>query len=152
LNSKKSFTPSGNVEEDLKALRSFSDEWKTIQHVPYKEKQRIWERFKKALDDNYDKLKLESKQKHMLKFRNSVESLSQSEDSEHHLRREKNSIRERIGKLQATINQYENNLGFFRSSKGMGGLLTEVESNLARAKEEMDLLQKKLKMFSETQQ
>jgi hypothetical protein len=146
------FTPSGNVEEDLKALRSFSDEWKTIQHVPYKEKQRIWERFKKALDDNYDKLKLESKQKHMLKFRNSVESLSQSEDSEHHLRREKNSIRERIGKLQATINQYENNLGFFRSSKGMGGLLTEVESNLARAKEEMDLLQKKLKMFSETQQ
>lgn len=146
------FAPTGNVEEDLKVLRGFSDEWKTIQHVPYKEKQRIWERFKKALDENYDKMKLESKQKHLLKFRSSVESLSQSEDSEHHIRREKNNIRDRISKLQATINQYENNLGFFRNSKGMAGLLSEVESNLARAREEMDMLQKKLKMFSESAQ
>ncbi len=143
------FAPTGNSEEDLKTLRGFSEEWKTIQHVPIKEKQRIWEKFKKSLDACYDKLKLESSQKHLLKFRNNVESLSQSEDSGHHLRREKNAIREKINKLQATINQYENNLGFFRNSKNMAPLLTEVESNLNRAKEEMQLLQKKLKMFSE---
>ncbi len=144
------FVPSGNVEEDLKALRQFSDDWKVIQHVPFKEKQRIWEKFKKALDDRYDMLKLESKQMHMIKFRNSVESLSQSEDSGNMLRKEKSVIKDKISKLQATINQYENNLGFFRNSKNMGGLLTEVESNLTRAKEEMEMLQKKLKMFAET--
>jgi predicted DNA-binding protein YlxM (UPF0122 family) len=143
------FQPQGNKEEDLKTVRAFSEEWKTIQHVPIRDKQRIWDKFRKALDDCYDKLKLESSQKHLLKFRSNVESLSQSEDSAHHIRREKNAIRDRINKLQATINQYENNLGFFRNSKDMGPLLKEVESNLGRAREEMELLQKKLKMFSE---
>jgi hypothetical protein len=33
----------------------------------------------------------------------------------------------------------------------MGGLLDEVENNLKRAREEMELLQKKLKAFSEVQ-
>lgn len=145
------FTASGNAEEDLKALRSFSEEWKIIQFVPIKEKQKIWEKFKKALDVCYDNLKLESSQRHMLKFRNNVESLSQSEDSGHHMQREKNAIRDKIKKLQATINQYENNLGFFRNSKNMAPLLTEVESNLSQAKAEMQLLEKKLKMFNEVQ-
>ena len=142
------FTPTGKANDDIAALKGFSEEWKTIQHVPFKEKQKIWERFKKALDAKYDQLKLEAKEMHLLKFKNSVESLSQSEDSGNILRKEKNAIREKINKLQATIAQYENNLGFFRNSKNMGGLLTEVESNLSRAKEEMELLQKKLKMFN----
>src|SRR5204863_9970496 len=100
------------------------------------------------LDSNYDKLKLDSSHRHLLKFKNNVDSLSQSNDSQHLLRKEKNAIRDKIGKLQATINQYENNLGFFRNSKDMAPLLTEVESNLNRAKEEMQLLQKKLKLFN----
>ncbi len=146
-----SFVPTGNHEEDIITVRSFSEEWKNIQHVPIKEKQKIWEKFKNVLDACYDKLKLDGSQKHLLKFRNNVESLSQSEDSSHILRKEKNSIRDRINRLQATINQYENNLGFFRNSKDMAPLLTEVESNLNQAKEEMQLLQKKLKMFVEVQ-
>jgi len=143
------FTPSGNTEEDLTTLRSFSEEWKAISHVPFKEKQKIWEKFKNTLDAKYDKLKLESSQKHLLKFKNSVDSLSSSEDSGTMLRKEQSIIKEKINKLQQTINQYENNLGFFRNSKNMGGLLAEVESNLARAHEEMDMLKKKLKMFNE---
>ena len=144
------FQPSGKVEDDLKALRDFSNEWKAIDHVPFREKQRIWEKYKKALDEKYDSMKLEASQMHLLKFRNNVELLSQSEDSGNILRKEKHAIREKINKLQSTINQYENNLGFFRNSKNMGELLAEVESNLQRAKDEMQLLQKKLKMFSET--
>lgn len=144
-----SFVPTGNHEEDFALVKSFSEEWKNIQHVPIKEKQRIWEKFKDALDKCYDKLKLESNQRHLLKYKSNVDSLSASDDSGQHIRREKSAIRDRINRLQATINQYENNLGFFRNSKNMAPLLTEVESNLNRAKEEMQMLQKKLKMISE---
>ncbi len=143
------FTPSGSTEEDLATLRSFSEDWKAISHVPFKEKQKIWEKFKNTLDAKYDNLKLESGQKHLLKFKNSVDSLSNSEDSGSMLRKEQSIIKDKINKLQQTINQYENNLGFFRNSKNMGGLLAEVESNLARSHEEMDMLKKKLKMFNE---
>ncbi len=145
------FQASGNADEDIKTLRSFSDEWKAISHVPFKEKQRIWERFKTALDAKYDGIKMESKDRHMHKFRNNVEMLSRSDESGNHMRKEQNLIKDKIHKLQAMINQYENNLGFFRNSKNMGGLLAEVESNLNNAKEELKMLQQKLKMFTEVQ-
>lgn len=144
------FQPGGNTEEDVKTLRDFSVEWKSISHVPFKEKERIWEKYKKVLDSKYDAMKLDSSQAHLLKFRNNVEMLSQSEGSGHLIRKEKNFIVEKINKLQATINQYENNLGFFRNTKNTGDLLKEVEQNLNRAKEEMEFLKKKLKVFTNT--
>ncbi len=143
------FKPSGKAEDDMNKLREFSAEWKTIDHVPYKEKQRIYEKYKKVLDTKYDSLKLEGSQMHLIKFRNNVELLAQSEDSGNLMRKERSTIQDKIKRLQATINQYENNLGFFSNSKNMGGLLKEVEDNLAKAKEELQMLQKKLKMFSE---
>ncbi len=146
------FAPTGKTDDDLKTLKDFSSEWKTIEHVPYKDKQRIYEKYKNILDAKYDSLKLESSQKHMLKFRNNVELLSQSEDSGNLMRKERSTIQDKIKRLQATINQYENNLGFFSNAKNMGGLLKEVEDNLSKAKEELQMLQKKLKMFSEVQQ
>jgi hypothetical protein len=141
------FAPSGNSQEDLKTLRDFSNEWKTIEHVPFKEKQRIWEKFKKVMDAKYDGMKLDASEMHLAKFKSNIDLLSQSGDAGKMMSREKNFIKEKISKLQQTINQYENNLGFFRNSKNMEGLLKEVESNLQRAKEEMELLKKKLKMF-----
>lgn len=142
------FQLSGNADEDLKALKAFSEEWKSISHVPFKEKQKIWESFKTALDSKYDGVKMENKDRHLHKFRNNVEMLSRSDESGNLMRKEQNIIKDKIQKLQATINQYENNLGFFQNSKNMGGLLAEVENNLANAKEELKLMQEKLKMFS----
>ncbi len=145
------FTPTGNSNEDLQTLRDFSNEWKTIEHVPFKEKQRIWEKYKNVMDSKYDSMKLEASEMHLVKFRSNVELLSQSGDAGKMMNREKNFIKEKISKLQQTINQYENNLGFFRSSKNMEGLLKEVESNLQRARDEMELLNKKLKMFNDAE-
>ena len=144
------FQMTGNSAEDLQALRDFSNEWKTIDHVPFKEKQRIWEKFKKIMDAKYDAMKMEKSEVHLAKFRSNVELLAQSGDSGKMMSREKNFIKEKISKLQQTINQYENNLGFFRSSKNMEGLLKEAEGNMQRAKDEMELLKKKLKMFDES--
>jgi len=145
-----SYQLSGNAEDDLKVLKDFSAEWKDIPHVPFKEKERIYSKYKKALDTKYDSLKLESGQMHLLKFKNNIDMLAGSDHSGKLMSKERNTIKERIHKLQGTINQYENNMGFFTHSKNMGGLLKEVEENLAKAKEEMELLKKKLKMLSET--
>lgn len=144
-----SFTPTGKADDDLRQLRDFSSEWKNIEHVPMRDKQRIWERYKKALDAKYDSMKLESSNLHMERFRSNVELLSQSDEAGNLLRKEKSMIKDKINKLQATISQYENNLGFFRNSKNMGTLLQEVEQNLTRAKEEVEMLKKKLKLFSD---
>jgi hypothetical protein len=143
------FAPSGHADEDVKALREFSLEWKSIPHVPFKDKQRIYEQYKKTLDAKYDSLKLEASQVHLIKFKNNVELLAHSQDASHLLQKERMLLQDRVKKLQSTITQYENNLGFFTNSKNMGGLLKEVEGNLDKARAELDLLKKKLKVFSE---
>jgi len=143
------FTPTGKAEEDIRVLKDFSLEWKNIPHVPFKDKQRIYDRYKKILDAKYDALKLDSSQLHLIKFRNNVEMLAHAQDSTHLLQKEKILLQDRMRKLQSTISQYENNLGFFSNSKNMGGLLNEVENNLNKARTELDLLKKKLKMFTE---
>jgi len=46
------FKPIGKPQEDIEKLKEFSSEWKSIQHVPYKEKERIYENIKKSLIQN----------------------------------------------------------------------------------------------------
>jgi hypothetical protein len=145
----KEFTPSANTDDDIKALKTFSEEWKSISHVPYKEMQRVYDEYKKTLDAKYDALKMDGSKKHMLKFKNNIDLLSQGGNPDEMLRKEKQFIKDKIGKLNTTISQYENNLGFFRNSKNMGSLLKDAEENLAKAKEEVELLNKKLKMISD---
>jgi hypothetical protein len=143
------FNPTGNAEDDLKVLRDFSAEWKEIPHVPFKDKQRIHDQYKKALDSKYDALKLNAADMHLMKFKSSIDLLTHSNESSGLLRKEKILLQDKMKKLQATINQYENNLGFFSNAKSMGPLLKEVETNLSRARSEMELLKKKLSLFKE---
>ncbi|MBK6447203.1 MAG: DUF349 domain-containing protein [Bacteroidetes bacterium] len=97
------FTPTGKTDDDLKQLREFSSEWKNIEHVPIREKQRTWERYKKALDAKYDAMKLESSHLHMERFRSNVELLSQSDEAGNLLRKEKTMIKEKINKLRRRL-------------------------------------------------
>jgi hypothetical protein len=146
------FLPSGNTSTDIETLKSFSNEWKEIQHVPYKEKERIFNKYKKALDAKYESLKVDSSQRHLLRFKNNVDMLAQSEKSGGLLHKEELQLKDRIGKLKSTIAQYENNLGFFANAKGMESLLKEAKDNLSKSKEEVVLLEKKLKMLREAKQ
>ena len=94
-------------------------------------------------------MKLEAGEAHLARYRSSVELLAQRR-SRQPPAPEKNNIREKIGKLQATINQYENNLGFFRNSKNMGASSTKSKTTSKRAREEMELLPEEVKAFSKS--
>ena len=145
------FTPTGNSSSDIETLKGFSNEWKEISHVPFKEKERIYKKYKDALDAKYESLKISSSQRHLLKFKTNVDMLAQG-NSDGMLRKEEMQIKDRINKLKATIAQYENNLGFFSNAKSMGSLLKDAQDNLNKSKEELALMEKKLKMLKEVKQ
>jgi hypothetical protein len=146
------FNPTGNADTDIESLKGFSNEWKNIQHVPFKDKERIYEKYKKALDAKYEALKVDKSKKHLLKYRNSVDMMKQGGSSGNLLRKEEQDVKHRISKLRSTIAQYENNLGFFANAKGMESLLKDAQDNLNRTKDELKLLEQKLKMLKETAQ
>ncbi len=139
------------VGEDKQAalteLRAFSERFNTIGHVPMKNKNDVYDRFKKALDAKYAALKLEAAEKDMILFRAKLETLAASPDRSKALFGERNEIRKQIDLLNKEIIQLENNLGFFARSKGADALRLEVEKKVEHAKNKINSLKQKLKLI-----
>ena len=69
-------------------------------------------------------------------------------DPEKTLLFEKEKIREKINAMTKEVLNYENNLGFFSSSKGENPLLKNVTTNIENGKKEIEKLKRELKKLS----
>jgi len=145
----KEFTASDNVADNLKALKDFQTEWSQIGHVPVKDKDAIFKKYHDALDKKYDEMRINQADLFFMKFRNKIEQLASHSNGDELLRKERMHISDQKKKLEAVIKQYENNLGFFKNAKSAGSLLGDVEANLRKAKDDHELVAKKLKIFAE---
>lgn len=141
------FELSGEKSKDLDALKSFNEEWRTLGPVPRKEIDNINNAYKAALDAQYDKLKMSKTEKVLTKFKDKVESLSQGEGGSRLIEQERRTVQETIKKIKETIDQYENNLGFFGNSKGADALKQGVLKSIEKAKEELAIWETKLKQL-----
>ena len=62
------------------------------------------------------------------------------------VRRERNTLQIRIQKLRDEIAAMENNIGFFSNSKNSELMRAEYEKKINRAKEDLKVLEEKLKI------
>lgn len=137
-------------DENYNQLQAFSKEWKEIGFVPLKEKERLQAAFTAALDEKYDKLKLDREQRLAHKFKSRVQQMASGNNNVNQVvKSEQQAIKNRIEELQADISQYENNLGFFTNAKPDNPLLKEVREKIAKLKREVSDLYLKLKMLTE---
>ena len=120
-------------------------EFNSIGFVPIKKKNEIQDRFKKALDTKFETLKLTQKEKSQIQFNQKLEELKSSNNPKQAISREQRRFDEEIRKLESTIQQYENNLGFFGHSKGAQKLKAEVESKLEFSRTKLKELKEKRK-------
>ena len=65
------------------------------------------------------------------------------------MRREHGSLQTKIQKLRDEIAAMENNIGFFSTSKNSELMRAEYEKKISKAKEDLKLLEEKLKMTEE---
>lgn len=142
-----SFALSGDKKADLAALKSFTTEFNEIGMVPLKEKDAVFQEFKKAIDAWYQALKLEGEEKESIFFQARLDVLASSEDPTSAYRNEKFELRKQIDKLKGEIQQLENNLGFFAKSKGADALKKEVESKVNQANKRIETLKMRLKLI-----
>jgi hypothetical protein len=103
LETVKSLELTGKPEADLNTLKEKIDEWKTIGSVPFN-KRYIEGKFNKALDDLFNKLKMDKSEVEMIKFENKLENLSQPDDTRL-LDNEHNFIRKKIDEVRGELNQ-----------------------------------------------
>jgi hypothetical protein len=134
-------------QQALADLKSFTNTFNEIGHVPMKEKDSIYTDFKTAIDAHYKSLKLEGEEKEKVLFQSKIETLKSSPNASKLLDREKADLRKQIDTLKQDVIQYENNLGFFANSKGANDLKKEVEKKIEFSKRKIDEMIRKIKMI-----
>ncbi len=139
----KSIELTGKPKKDMDTLKEKIKEWKTIGNVPFN-KRYIEGKFNKALDDLFNKLKMDKSEVEMIKFENKLENLSQPDDTRL-LDNEHNFIRKKIDEVKGELNQLENNLQFFSNIDEDNPLVKDVLNNIEKHKENLIVWEEKLK-------
>jgi len=133
----------GNTDEDVQTIKDKINEWKSIGRVPYN-KRNIEQKFNKVLDGLFNKMDLEKKEVEIIKFENRLSSLDSKEDGQR-IQKEEIFINKKINDSKDEIRQLENNLGFFQHVDDDNPLVLDVNKNINKHKEELEVWKVKLK-------
>jgi hypothetical protein len=131
------------------ALKQITQEWNEAGHVPMKDKKRINDAFYNLLDGFYDQLNLDKKEKAVMQFKSKLDRMVSSENNLELLRKESDFLKKQIDEINARVRTYDNNLGFFKTSKGSSDFMKEIEEKIAAEKSKMDELNAKRKLVNE---
>lgn len=146
LETVRAFELVGDHKTDLDAIKAHIAAWKEIGKVP-QNRRHIEGKFNKILDALFEKLSLSKKDSEMMKFSNRLDQLSEGND-QRAIANEQIFMRRKIDELKHEINQLENNIGFFSNAKGDNPLVKEVQKNITKHKEELQLWKEKLKKLN----
>jgi hypothetical protein len=135
-------------EDALTLLRDYISEWNNIGFVPFREKDKLYKSFRAATDKQFDRLKIHERDRRMQQFRSNLTDLAGT--GKNRLYNERDRLMRAYEKVKNELQTYENNIGFFNvSSKGGGGLLKEMDRKIARLKEDMEVIIKKIEAIDE---
>ena len=149
----KEFEVGDDRNQAVETLKDFQRQWMEIGHVPIKEKEKLQADFRLLINKHFEKLKMESMSMGANNYRNRVERMAKdSPDAGRVISKERSFVLGKIQQLQDEIKTWENNIGFFANSKTANLLKQEFEKKIDKAKEELQMLEAKLKMLREANQ
>ena len=135
--------------ENMEAIKGFQREWMAIGYVPMKYKDSTQNEYRKLIDGLFDKMKATENEISTAEYRNMVEGMKDDPESREKVRRERNILTNKITKLREEIIVLENNIGFFSNSKQSELMRAEYEKKINRAKNEVKVLETKLRILNE---
>lgn len=131
--------------EGAKKVRQLMKKWQEIGHVPFKEKDKIYAEYKAAIDKAFEKFDMKETRAELSNFESSLGSSSQDK-----IYRERERLVRAYEQKCNELKTYENNLGFFNAqSKGGNSMLKEVERRIQKIKDELAVLEQKIKLADE---
>jgi hypothetical protein len=140
---------SSNVEENLKILKEFQREWANIGFVPYDVKDEIQNKYRQAINEKFDDLKIDEDKKDLLKFKTKLDNLHTKSNFDYRMNQEREKFVAKLKQLENDIVLWENNIGFFAKSKNADTMIREVKNKISNAKRKIEVLTEKIKMIDE---
>lgn len=124
-------------------VRALMKEWNKVGHVPFKEKDRLYNAYHTAVDKLFERLNLSASEKKLNSFKSGL-------SNERNLYKERDKLVRTYEGLKNDIKTYENNLGFLNSSSQKGSsLVTEINRKIERLRADLSLVQKKIEAIDE---
>ena len=142
----KAFQLGTNRNDNLEAIKAFQKRWIEIGFVPMKQKEAINKEYRQLIDDLFDAMRKNQNELSTKEFREMMEGLKDDPEARDKVRKERNTLQIRVQKLRDEISVLENNIGFFSNSKNSELMKVEYEKKINKAKEDLKVLEAKLKM------
>ena len=136
----------GNKNEDLNALREFNNRFQSIGYVPKKDIKEIMDGYNAIMDEKYAQLNLDREEKMMLSYKQRIQSIKSTDNSDGQLRKEKNLLRDKIDRLQDRVRQFENNIELF-TGDGAASMRKDYEKKINSAKREIEEIKRKMQLI-----
>ena len=135
--------------ENMEAIKAFQKRWIEIGFVPFRQKEAINKEYRELIDGLFDAMRRNQNEASTNEYREMMASLKDDPSAGDRVRREHNTLQARIQRLRDEIAAMENNIGFFSSSKNSELMRAEYEKKINKAKEDLKVLEEKLKMTEE---
>ena len=137
----------GSRDEILKTTRELQAEWQQTGHVPFHEKDKVYDEYRKVVDAIYDSLDISRSRARMENFESSI---SRMDGDENKLYRERERLVRAYEQRKSDLQTYENNLGFFSSkSKSGDSMMRDMERKIQRLKDDIEDLRKKIEVIDQ---
>ena len=130
-----------NVQEKVQKL---VEEYNAIGHVPFKEKDKIFEEYHAVLDKLYKDLNISVAKRRLNNFKQNLKQVA--ERGENALDNERARLFRQYEAIKQEVQTYENNLGFLNASSKKGNsLIDEMNRKVQKLKDDMNLVREKIK-------
>ncbi len=137
-------------EEAVARIKAIVKEYNEIGHVPFKEKDKIYKKFRELVDKEFDRLHVSAVNRKLSNFRNTISQNAKGFNKESQFGRERRDLMRTYENLKNEIQTYENNLGFLNASSKKGNsLVTELNRKVEKLKSDLELIVQKIKVLDE---
>lgn len=121
--------------------------WKEIGHVPFREKDRVYEQFRDRIAQVRRAFDLSERRDRMERFET---SMAEMDGDQNKLSRERERLARALETRRTELRTYENNLGFLSAkSKSGNSLVRDFERKIERLKEDIVSLQEKIRIIDD---
>ncbi len=144
------FEPGADVHAAFEYLKELQKKWSDIGFVPFNMKEEVTNRYRNALNKEFDKLKIGEEDRNILKYKTKLESLKSNPKSSRKVHNEREKFFIKIKQLEGDIVLWENNIGFFAKSANADTMIREVKDRIESAKKMIKTLEEKVRMIDQS--
>lgn len=134
-------------DDARKLIADLQEQWKGIGHVPFKDKDAVYDTFRKRIDEVRQQFDLRQSRERMERFNSNLSEIAGDKDR---LGRERERMARALDARRQELRTYANNLGFLSSkSKSGDSLVREMEGKMRRLEAEIADIEQRMRLVDD---